>query len=93
MYNNFVDFFNGDSEIEDVNTNIKQYSTPLIVEKHERNPATVNLNKETYFLLMKDLLSGIFTFKEKQRMEKQIHFGIGVALLLTSVIFLNITKF
>jgi len=49
VYNNFVDFFNGDSEIEDVNTNIKQYSTPLIVEKHERNPSTVNLKQGDLF--------------------------------------------
>ena len=49
VYNNFVEFFNGDSEIEDVNTNIKQYSTPLIVEKHDRNPSTINLKQGDLF--------------------------------------------
>ena len=49
VYNNFVEFFNGDSEIEDVNTNIKQYSTPLIVEKHDRNPSTINLKQGELF--------------------------------------------
>ena len=37
VYNNFVDFFNGDADIKDIDTSFSNFSTPMFVEEHERN--------------------------------------------------------
>ena len=51
VYNNFVDFFNGNADIEDVDTNIKKYSTPLFVETYEPNPQAAGLKQGDLFVV------------------------------------------